>query len=102
MPIRCRWPPENSWILFHIRSTQPDTLQHTYHFFLAILRRAYPVNQQPFTDDLPDFHARIEGSKRVLKHHLQMPSYRPEPRAIQRCQILVFEQHLPCIEGQQL
>src|SRR5580693_5170277 len=74
------------------RAGKADSFKHLRHATAAFLRgKLRLVNQKRLGDDRPDFHARVQRSGRILKHHLDSPAHRSQARATRAEKVLFAE-----------
>ena len=92
MPMRWRWPPENSCgIAPHRVGAQPDLVEQLGDARLALLRRDVGVVLQRLGDDAAGRHARIERRVRVLEHHLHALAVRAHRAGVEMRDVLAVE-----------
>ena len=92
MPMRCRWPPENSCgqrqgardadalplaagelvrVALHRRARQADAVEQPAHVGVQVGAGVGAELARPLGDQVVHQHARVERRPRILKHHLQ-------------------------------
>ena len=84
MPMRCRWPPLNSW---GYRRACARIQAHRFEQFGHAVTRFHPraqsVHGQWFPEQGADGHAGVEGAVGVLEHDLHLAPQPPEIALLQ-------------------
>ncbi len=82
MPMRWRWPPENSWGQRRGGvARQPDLVEQRVDPRRQVGGRPGEAEiADRLGEDVAHPHARIEARERVLEHHLHAPAQRPQRR----------------------
>ena len=96
MPIRCRWPPENSWP-YRLRCSgfSPTSSQQFADPLVDLPCLTDLVDPEGFGDDVVDRPARIQRRVGVLEDDLHVAPDRPQIRRRHGGQFLTVELHRP-------